>query len=742
MPPELPSILGPAVPDPLRAVREKPAVQQITDAVVIKDDELFFLCPPGGTVPLAGDHGFGLYYHDCRYLNGYDLRLSGVGLSPLAASAPIGFEAALELTNPEFELPDARTVPRETLGVHWSRLVDGRQLMLQDRITVENYGLEPVEFSLSFLFRAEFEDVFQVRGLRAERMGQLRPVEWRDDALMFGYHGADALWRLLGIRMAPTPTLRRERGAGYVLSLPGRGSSTIRLSLSVAEHEDEQAAIRRVARSASPARLRGLRSRSAADWMSGQTRFHSDSLSLDRVVQRSLRDLRMLRTTASGHGYFSAGLPWYGALFGRDSAITAIQTLAFDPRIATETLRLLAAYQGQRVDEFREEAPGKILHEVRVGELAHLGCVPHARYYGSVDATPLFLILLGQHAAWTGDLGLFHELREPVDRALAWMDTYANLSGHGWLEYRGRAGEGAQSATNQGWKDSPDCITHADGTLASAPIALVEAQAYAWQAKTLLAGLFGRDGQVDRASALQEEADDLQRRFERDFWLEDLGCYALALDRGTRPCRVVSSNPGHALWAGIASQEHALATARRLMAPDVFSGWGIRTLASGERRYNPIGYHVGTVWPHDNALIGAGFRRYALDGEAVRLLAALVEAASRFPDQRLPELFAGFERGSEAAPVSYPVACHPQAWSAGSVPYLVQVLLGLEPEAFERRLRITPPVLPAFVQAVELRGLRVGNGRADLRFARRALGADLRAEVLSVQGDLDVVVDS
>jgi glycogen debranching enzyme len=724
--------------DLLRAIRAKPAVRPIADAVVVKDDEVFFLCPPSGSVPLTEDHGYGLFYHDCRYLNGYQLRLSGLSPTALASSAAIGFEATLQLTNPEFEVPDGPVIPKETLGIHWTRLADGHELALHDGITLQNFGFDRADFSISLVFRAEFEDIFQVRGLLAERPGRLLGAAWRDDVLAFTYAGADGLWRALGVHLVPEPTVRRQFGGGYAISLGPGESCTIEVSLVLAEERTADEAAARVGVRPDADRVKQLQRRSARQWTAGQTQFRSDNPSLDNVVQRSLRDLRMLRSGMAGRAYFSAGLPWYGALFGRDSAITAMATLAFDSGIAAETLRLLAAYQGRVVDRFREEEPGKILHEVRVGELAHLEQVPHSRYFGTVDATPLFLVLVGRHAAWTGDLSLFRELRENVDLALRWMDTYANLSGNGWLEYQGRTPRGL---TNEGWKDSGDCIINDDGSLATPPIALVEPQAYAWLAKVLLADLFRREHDADRADELLRQAADLRDRFERSFWMEDAGTYALALQEGTRQARAIASNAGHALWTGIASPERAQSTARRLMAADMFSGWGIRTLSSSAPRYNPIGYHLGTVWPHDNAMIGVGFRQYGLDDPAMRLLASMIEAAGHFPHQRLPELFAGFERGEYAAPVSYPVACHPQAWSAASVPYLMQSLLGLEPDAFDRRLRIARPVLPSFVHELELRDLAVADARVDLLFERRGLAPDVTVTVLEVHGELEVTVE-
>ncbi len=725
--------------DLLRAIRAKPAVRPIADAVVVKDADVFFLCPPSGSIPLTEDHGYGLFYHDCRYLNGYELRLSGLAPTPLASSAAIGFEATLQLTNPEFEVPDGRVIPNETIGLHWTRLADGHELALHDRLTLRNFGPAGADFSITLVFRAEFEDIFQVRGLLAEHPGRFHDAAWVDDVLAFTYEGGDGLWRALGVHLVPEPAVRRQFGGGYVVSLAPGEERTIEVSLVLAEERTAEDAAARIAVRPDAARVKSLQRRSARQWLAGQTQFRSDSPAVDNVVQRALRDLRMLRSGMSGRSYFSAGLPWYGALFGRDSAITAMETLAFDPGIAAETLRLLAAYQGRVVDAFREEEPGRILHEVRVGELAHLELVPHSRYFGTVDATPLFLVLLGRYAAWTGDLSLFRELRENVELALRWMDTYADISGRGWIEYQGSTSRGL---TNEGWKDSGDCIMNEDGTLATPPIALVEPQAYAWLARTLIADLYRREHDVERAERLLQEAAALRERFERDFWMEDLGTYALALQGGARQARVIASNAGHALWAGIVPPDRARSVADRLMADDMFSGWGIRTLSSRERRYNPIGYHLGTVWPHDTAMIGVGLRQYGLDEPAARVLAALIEAATSFPHNRLPELFAGFERGEYAAPVSYPVACHPQAWSAASVPYLMQSLLGLEPDGFERRLRVVRPVLPSFVHEIELRDLSVADAQVDLHFERRGTAPGVSVQVLEVRGNLEVSIDA
>ncbi|MGI0018463.1 MAG: amylo-alpha-1,6-glucosidase, partial [Nitrosotalea sp.] len=389
---------------------------------------------------------------------------------------------------------------------------------------------------------------------------------------------------------------------------------------------------------------------------------------------------------------------------------------------------------GTVVDPWRDEEPGKILHELRVGEYARTGRIPHTPYYGSIDATPLFLVALGRHAQWVGNLSLFRELRPHVDAALAWIA--ANAAAHdGYLAYESRSGEGL---ANQGWKDSGDAIVNRDGRLGRPPIALVEVQGYWHEAMVLMASLFERDGDPERAHDLRTAAHSLRSRFERDFWTGHATGYALALQGDGKPCRVLASNPGHVLWSGLADPDHARRTADLLMGERMFSGWGVRTFATGQPRYNPIGYHLGTVWPHDNSIIAAGFRRYGLDEAALSIFTALLEAAMPFEEYRLPEAFSGFRREDFGVPVRYPVACHPQAWAAGAIPYLLQSILGIEPDAFERQLRVQRPTLPAFLDELELRRLRVADARVSLRFRKRR--DHVVVDVLEVDGDLEVTI--
>ncbi len=711
--------------------------KSIADAIVIKDEDIFFLTCADGSVPLDGHHGFGLYYHDCRYLNGYEINLNGVRPDELVANAGRGFTAVLELTNPDFHGRRGQQIHKPELGIKCERVAEARGCVLHDRITVQNFSLEPVEFPLSLTFKAAFEDVFTVRGFLGGKAARSQPARWHGDILSFGYKGGDGLYRGLNISFSQPVRQRRGSTARFDLRLSPKESWRVVVSMELRETQNAGRPGKPRRAIANLNHVRAEMRRTSNQWLGRHTEVHSDNELLNNVIGRSLRDLRMLRSNLNHEHYFAAGLPWFATLFGRDSIITALEMLAYEPAIAEQTLRLLASYQGEVVDEWRDEEPGKILHELRVGELARLGEIPHTPYYGTVDATPLFLILMAQHAAWTGDLKLFRELRSNVDRALEWIAHYGDRDGDGYIEYHSRSEKGL---INQGWKDSGDAIVNADGTLARPPIALVEVQGYVYRAKIEIAGLLRRCGEPALARQLAREAAELRERFNRDFWLASERIYTLALERDRRPAAVVSSNPGQALWSGIADEAKARGTAERLMHEDMFSGWGIRTLAASERAYNPLGYHLGTVWPHDNAIIATGFRRYGFDHEANRVFAGMMEAAMDFVGYRLPEVFAGFGRKDYGVPVRYPIACHPQAWAAGAVPYMLHTALGLVPEAFDRRLRVVRPVLPDNIGRLELRRLRVGDARCDLRFDRGDGGA-LRVEVLGTEGDLDVIVD-
>jgi glycogen debranching enzyme len=702
----------------------------IADAVVIKSQNVFFLTQPDGDVPLEEGHGFGLYYHDCRYLKGYELRIAGLEPTSLAANAQWGDAAAFQLANPDIRTPEGRLIPKELIGIRWSRMLAHDPPVLHDVLTFTNFALQGAELPVSLAFAASFEDIFAVRGLFTEQLGKVREPRWRGDSLVLSYDGKDGRRRSTTITFSRAPAARKGTAAVFHLRMQPRETLQIEVTVRLDEAPEHAATPTRHPRSsahaAAPQRDRAT-----------HATVQSGSLLLNEIVERSFGDLQMLRTSIDNEEFFAAGIPWFGTLFGRDSIITSLQTLAYEPRIAEQTARLLAHFQGHEVDEWRDEQPGKILHSIRVGEMARLGEIPHTPYYGSVDATPLFLILIARHAEWTGSLSLFHDLRENVERALEWMSRYGDLDGDGYIEY---ASTSQRGLINQGWKDSGDAIVDSDGHLGAPPIALVEVQGYAYLARTLVAELYERAGDTERADQLRRAADTLRERFNRDFWMEEHGCYALALEAGDKPISVISSNPGHALWSGIADADKARRTAERLMQGDMFSGWGVRTLSQQEVRYNPVGYHLGTVWPHDNSIIAAGFRRYGCDEHSHRILMGLIEAAMHFEGYRLPELFAGFSRDEYPTPVRFPVACHPQAWASGSIPYLLVSLLGLTPDAFNRRLRVVRPMLPALVGHLDLDDIAIADARVSLRFECTKEGTTA-VMVLDTKGEVEVLVE-
>ncbi len=712
-------------------------VPSIAEAIVLKSGDMFFLCNSDGRVPLHDHHGLGLYYHDCRFLKGYELKIADVHPETLASTADQGYGSLFDLTNSDIRMADGRLIHKEQLGIKWERTLNSAENALSDQFTFQNFGLEQVEFPIALTFRAEFEDVFEVRGAAPDVHGKLHRPAWRNGVLHFAYDGADHIFRGLAIYFSRPPDTMEGETAQFQIKLGPRASQSLAVSMVVAESPEGTAPQSQAQYQPDLGKLRSALEHEASEWLNEQATIESDSLLLNSILERSRRDLRTLRSEIGHDQFFAAGIPWFATLFGRDSLITALQTLALNPEIAAQTLHVLAHYQGQAVNEWRDEEPGKILHELRVGEMAHLNEIPHTPYYGSVDATPLFLVLVGRYAAWTGDLSLFNELRENIERALEWVSKYGDSNRDGYVEYETKSASGLW---NQGWKDSINAIVNADGSLAEPPIALVEVQGYVYLAKTQLAELYQRAGETDRAIQLQREADDLRARFNRDFWVSDLGFFALALQRGGKPAAVVSSNPGQALWTGIVDPSKAKQTVDRLMAPEMFNDWGIRTLATDQMRYNPIGYHLGTVWPHDNSVIAAGFRRYGFDDAAVRLFNGMMQAALGFRFYRLPELFAGFPQKEYGVPVRYPVACHPQAWAAGTMLFLMESMLGLVPEAFQHRLRIVRPRLPHFVRQLDVRRLRVGPAHVDLHYELNRDGT-VAVSVGKVDGPLNVQVE-
>ena len=708
-------------------------VVNLSDAFVLKEGAVFLVTLEDGTVPVRGEHPLGVYFNDCRFLSGHELRVAGEVPRLLISSAATGAEGVHELTNPDLVLPDGRAVPLQTLRIRTElRVIDAG--LLEEHVHLHLYGREPLDVDLELSLAADFRPMLVVRGI-VDHPAAPVGTQALDRGLTFAATAADGVTRRTVVTSDRKPTTVNGGTLRYALSLTPGGEADIRLTYALEEDD--------ASRRADPARARGTDDagvdarESVEQWLSGRTHVRADDELFNRVLQRSLLDLRMLRSPLDHQEYYAAGVPWFCTLFGRDSLITALEMLAFDPRMAERTLRLLAELQGRREDAIHEEEPGKILHEYRTGEIAALNLSPLTRYYGTVDATPLFLCLLAEHASWSGDLDLFHDLRDAVDGALAWIDEHGDHDGDGFLDYQASTPEGLR---NQGWKDSDDGVVDLQGRPLEPPIALVEPQGYAVRAKRAIADLFERDGDRERAAQLRAEAADLQLRLQR-FWDEERRFYGLALDGDGALSRALASNQGHLLWSGAVPSDRARDVRDALMSDAMFSGWGIRTLGNTEAAFNPVGYHLGTVWPHDTAIVAAGLRRYGFDEDFIEIFEALLEAASHAEGYRLPELFAGFSRTQFHTPVPYPVACHPQAWAAGAIPFMLTAGLGLNADGLNGTLRVRRPSLPRWVNRVEVEDLTVGGARIDLLFERTSSGGPVALTDASIEGDAAVVLE-
>ncbi|MDE3113430.1 MAG: amylo-alpha-1,6-glucosidase [Chloroflexota bacterium] len=708
-------------------------VARTTNAIVCKYGSLFFTSNEAGDVPITPEeHGLGLYLADCRYLDGYELKVEGLTATALSSASAQGYETLHHLST-----PDVRgKLPKDGIGIVRHRVA--RDDALYEVTTFHNYAREKVSFRVRLSFRSSFKDLFNIRGF-VEDHGQTRRAERRGDSVVLRYDGLDKKRRTTTIGFSPKPKRLATDHAEFDLALKAGEERTV--AVTITPHVQDGPISKRSDPAAEPRfhadDLGSVLEKDQREWVAAFASVRSSDELLDRVMERALRDLRILRAERDGLHFVAAGVPWFATLFGRDSCIVGLQTLPFGPSLAAETLKLLARFQSTKVDEYRDAEPGKMLHELRTGELATAGLIPQSpAYYGTVDATLLWVILLGQYLNWTGDSDLARDLRPNLEAAVEWTERWGDHDGDGYVDYTGRFKGGL---VNQGWKDSGTSIVNADGSLPTPPIALCEVQGYLYRAWRTAARVFASFGERARADDLMRKAGDLRERFERDYWSERLGCYVLALQKGKRPCEVVASNAGQVLWGGIASPEHAARTAERLLAPDMFSGWGIRTLSKSAVVFNPLSYHLGSVWPHDNSLIVGGLRRYGHDDAAQRVFSALYAAAASFRDQRVPELYCGYDRDpAEASPVGYPVACSPQAWAAGALPYALWQILGLRARAADGKLIVDRPRLPDQVQWLEIHGLSLGDHSVDLRFERGDSG---RVEVRTIGGGEKLTIE-
>ncbi|AFY32172.1 amylo-alpha-1,6-glucosidase [Calothrix sp. PCC 7507] len=720
--------------------------------LTLKDDDLFLVTDTIGNISGCslndGNPSMGLFCCDTRFLSRLELQIAGRSPILLSSTAEKGFSLSVLCTNPTIE----EGLKAETVGIRREIVLNGAFF---EEIEVANYSTTTVNFELSLSFDGDFWDLFEVRGYGREKRGRLlRLVELtaeegvlfaadgvtpaqthdsKEESLTLAYQGLDGLVMESRIQFQHRqPDYFKGYTAVWRLELASHETQKLGYRVKMLRNNQSSSI---VSAAVTLVQAKAAELMEEQQWLQQITRISSDKTIFNRVIERAEQDMYLLRQSFGKYQTLSAGVPWFSALFGRDSLITASQSLMLNPQIAKETLMLLAAHQGKIEDEWREEEPGKILHELRLGEMARCQEIPHTPYYGTVDATPLWLMLYAEYYAWTNDQETLEQLWPNALAAMEWIDR--NTKQNSYLAYFRKSKRGL---TNQGWKDSGDCIVDRKGELANGPIALCEVQAYVYAAKMRLAEIARMKKRLDLADRWEEDARNLKARFHRDFWMEDQDFCALALDGDGKQVNSITSNPGHCLHLGIFAPERAYSVAERLRAPDMFNGWGIRTLSSLSPAYNPMGYHIGSVWPHDNAIIAMGLRSLGLIDQALELFQGLFDMTSQQPYQRPPELFCGYERNGDNAPVQYPVACTPQAWATGSVFQLLQMMVNLVPDAQNNCLRIIDPALPESINRLSLHNLRVGATILDLDFERS--GSTTACRVAKKRGNLRVVIEA
>ena len=694
---------------------------------VLKHGEAFGLYDRYGDIQHLGIGEQGLYLEGTRYLSFFELSVNEH--RPMLLNSAVSEDNTLlmvDLTTPDLHAPDRRPIPKGTLHICRTRLLwQGAQY---ERIRLVNYGDRTIAVNVGLRFDADYADIFEVRGVKRAQRGERLERTFEQDAVHLGYCGLDGVCRLTHIEFSRAADRIQADAARFDYRLEPGAEAILVVTVLCERNEQRTLSLgydEVLERSATEA---AARQAAVGNVFTSNEQFND-------WLNRSAADLQMLTTDTPEGLYPYAGVPWFSTAFGRDGIITALQYLWLAPELGRGVLNFLATHQADQVDPARDAEPGKILHETRKGEMAALGEVPFLCYYGSVDATPLFVMLAGAYYDRTGDRAFVEAIWPNIERALAWIDEYGDSNGDGFVDY---ARHSANGLVQQGWKDSDDSVFHADGRDAPGPIALCEVQGYvyaAWRAAARLADLFG---ECERARELRRRADDLKDRFNRAFWLDELGTYAIAIDGEEQPCRVRTSNPGHVLFTGIAAREYARRLSETLLSPDSFNGWGLRTVARGEARYNPMSYHNGSVWPHDTAIGAMGLARYGFKEKAMQLMTGLFNASITLDLHRLPELFCGFQRRPGQGPTLYPVACAPQAWASGAVFQLLQACLGLSFSAERPQIRFRHPQLPDWLGHVRINNLRVGNAVVDLALRRHP--HDVGINVLRKEGDVEVAV--
>lgn len=696
---------------------------------VLKYGQMFAVLDRLGDIELVGRGEDGIFFEGTRFLSHLALFIGNQ--RPLLLSSTVREDNSMftaDLTNVDITRGDHVVIPRGT--VHLARSKTLWRDACYEQIRISSYALSTINISLTMQFDSDFIDLFEVRGCHRCRRGEHWEPEIKDNSVTLSYRGLDEVVRRSCIRFNRKPDHISAHSCEFDLVLHPKEELVLETVVSCLydsspeRTDDFDTALKT---NANEMRLIGCLEDCCLD---------SSNAEFNDWLHRSAADVRMMIVGNPEAEFPYAGVPWFSTVFGRDGVITALECLWLNPSIAKGVLQHLSATQAQEVNPTSEAEPGKILHEARGGEMAALGEVPFGLYYGSVDSTPLFIVLAGAYYQRTNDFAFIQSIWPNIEAALAWIDRYGDSDQDGFVEYCRRSEKGL---VQQGWKDSNDSVFHADGCVADPPIALCEVQGYVYAAKRAAAQLATAMHQPERAAALESQARALKENFSESFWCPELGMYALALDGNKKPCRVRTSNPGHCLYSGIAMPEHAAHISRALLTPDFFSGWGVRTVAASESRYNPVSYHNGSVWPHDNAMIALGLSNYGFRDHVVRILSGLFDVSAEVDLHRLPELLCGLDRRTGEGPTLYPVACAPQAWAAGAVFMLLEACLGISIDARKHQLIFRQPCLPPAVPHLRVKQLQVNSGRVDLHFERRR-DNEVRIDVTGKRGDVEVVV--
>lgn len=703
----------------------------LTDAVnprmVLKNGSGFLVLNSEGYIPACNTSGYGYFFQDTRHLSQWEFRFNEAALSVLSKSVDKGYSARFLYANVETEIVKQKKIIIQRETTLYDRL--------WERITLDNVHLSSVTGKFEVILQSDFADIFEIRGINRDQRG-LRMVPTATDdgySLSLAYKGIDDVLLETVITFSGLkPTSIIDGKVTFDIELPGKTTTQIQLCVSTSS------TITKPQRDFYISNY--TQARKAADecyqsWRETGPSIETDNDLFNICLERSFQDCFILRQPTPEGAGIAAGVPWFCALFGRDAAVVALQLAPYFPMLSREIIEVLAAYQGRKKNDFSEERPGRILHELRLGELARTGIIPHSPYYGTVDATQLWLILVSEYLRWTGDLDFLKSIWLQVEGAIDFLEKESEGI-NGFIYYQRTSDSGIE---NQGWKDSWDSMVHSDGSLAETPIAVCEAQAYMYIALKRIAELAVKLEKLQYSSELEQRAYRLKTNFNKSFWMEEDSFLALALDRENKQVQSLASNAGQCLFTGILDQDKAAAVANRIMNPEFFSGWGIRTLANSNLGFNPIGYHTGTIWPHDNALIAKGLRDVGKIEDVHRILLALFEVARHRSDLRLPELFCGFDR-QNGTPIDYPVSCCPQAFAAGSLPLLLSTCINFEPDACNNVLRIKEPLLPEWLGTMKIDGLRIGKSVLSLNL--RTTNGTTSCQLLKKVGDIRLIFEA